>query len=92
MYITHNFVIFGPIPNIIMKGCSGDKYLPDYLYFGWVGYIIKLSSMRQPLTGTYVARSTKSVETPKLHQKIPLWVGLFGKPLSLNPPPPPKID
>ena len=49
--------------------------------------IIKLSSRQRPFTGAAVARSAKGVETPKLHQKIPLWVGLFGKPLfRLNPP------
>ena len=30
--------------------------------------------------GVTVARSTKGVETQKLHQKFPLWVWLFGKP------------
>ena len=27
-YIAHNSVIFGPIPNIFIWGCSGDDYLP----------------------------------------------------------------
>ena len=54
------------------------------LYFGWVGCIIKLSSRQRLFTGVAVAQSAKGVETLKLHQKIPLWVGLFGKPLTPN--------
>ena len=27
-YIAHNSVIFRPIPNIVIYGCSGDDYLP----------------------------------------------------------------
>ena len=47
-YIAHNSVIFRPIPNIVIYGCSGDDYLPG----GGGGVcIIKLSSMQHPFTG-----------------------------------------
>ena len=71
-------------------------YQISYIMGGWeLGCIIKLSFRQRPFTGAAVAWSAKGVETPKLHQKIPLWVGLFRKPylqtefsqkLRLNPP------
>ena len=64
----------------------------------WVGgCLIKFSSKRRRIMGVAVARSAKGVETPKLRQKFPLWVGLFSKPQSptrvfpkikVEPPPP----
>ena len=44
--IAHNSVIFGPIPNVFIEGYSGEDYLPDKLFVGWVGCISKLSSMQ----------------------------------------------
>ena len=90
-YIVHNLVIFGPIPIFFIKGCSRDDSLLDRLLFWWMECIIEFSSRRRPFTVTAVA---KGVETPRLHQKFPLWVGLFLNPyfqteFRLNPLPPP---
>ena len=83
-FIAYNSVIFGPIPKKIIQGYSGDDYLPDRLLFGRAGCPIKFGSRRRLFTGAAAARGAKVVETPKFHQKFPLWVGLFGKPLSPN--------
>ena len=50
MYIAHSSVIFGPITNIFILGRSRDDYLPERLFFGWVGGLhnqIKLQAERE---------------------------------------------
>ena len=42
-YITHNSVIFGPIPNIFIYGCSRDDYLPERLLSGGWGVRLDLA-------------------------------------------------
>ena len=82
--LVHNLVIFGPISKFFILGCSGDQYLSDEPLFGRFWGKINTGLRRRPVTGAPVARNPKVAETPKLHQKFPLSVGLSGKPLSRN--------
>ena len=72
MYNANNSFIFLGQSRIFLYGGAQEIIIYQNVIFWWVEYIIKFISRRRPLTSAAVARSAKSVETPKLHQKIPL--------------------